>query len=124
MHSRSGFSGSPVFVFRTAGSVFAKPNTIMGGGHLIKLLGIHWGQFPERWEIKNGKARVTIEEQVIEAPEAYVEGLSGMTCLCPSSAILDLLFDPKLCRMREQYEQDLAPTFDAAPLPPRAEGSP
>ena len=41
----------------------------------MKLLGIHWGQFPEEWEIKDGKAKVRMGEHTIEAPKSSVEGV-------------------------------------------------
>lgn len=62
MHSRSGFSGSPVFVYRTLGSHFIEPGkpgqVLTGGGHYLKLLGIHWGQFPESWELKTKAQKI------------------------------------------------------------------
>lgn len=108
MHSRTGFSGSPVFVFRTPGSTFPEKDVLIVRGHMMRLLGIHWGQFPEVWEIKEGKAKVKIGEHAIEAPERYIEGLSGMTCVCPSSAILELLSDHHLRNMRNHCDQHIA----------------
>lgn len=71
MHSRSGYSGSPVFVYRTTGSIFTQPGTLTGGGHLMKLLGIHWGQFPELWELTRthtlAKREDEIEAELIRA---------------------------------------------------------
>jgi len=98
MHSRTGYSGSPVFVYRTTGSIFAKPNTIMGGGHLLKLLGVHWGQFPERWEFADARDSSSITKG------KYVTGFSGMTCVCPAVAIREVLELPELRRMRSQIE--------------------
>lgn len=97
MNSRSGFSGSPVFVYRTAGSIFAAPNTIMGGGHLLKLLGIHWGQYREKLpaELPNGTS-------------ATINGLSGMTCIAPAQAIVDLLNDTSSSKKRAEVEAALA----------------
>lgn len=103
MHSRSGYSGSPVFVYRTAGSVFSKPNTLMGGGHLMKLLGIHWGQFPERWDLVSAEVQEAAEAGLITDGQ-YVSGLSGMTCVVPSWDILDVLNCPQLVEMRALVE--------------------
>jgi hypothetical protein len=85
MHSRSGFSGSPVFVYRTFGTDLstrgeqrlrgltipqsrARPwgqgqgiygvDATFRTENMFKFLGIHWGQFPEEWEI--GKPSVAI----------------------------------------------------------------
>ena len=57
MHSRTGFSGSPVFFYRTSGSNFGEIPTNdesraeMWIGHTMHFLGLHWGQFPEEWEL-------------------------------------------------------------------------
>jgi hypothetical protein len=108
MHSRTGFSGSPVFVYRTPGAIFARKDTLMGGGHIHKLLGIHWGQFPELWELDSGKGRVADAEQSahLVLDGKYVRGLSGMTCVCPTEAILELLQAPQLQHMREHQEEE------------------
>jgi hypothetical protein len=111
MHSRSGYSGSPVFVYRTHGSIFAKEGSIMFGGHLMKLLGIHWGQFPERWELSShpssaedadsGEAELIVDGQ-------YVKGLSGMTCVVPAWDIVKTLEDPRLVDLRARVEATLS----------------
>lgn len=105
MNSRTGFSGSPVFVYRTHGSIFAAPNTIVSGGHLLKLLGIHWGQFPERWELRNGAgAAATGANDTLRVDGSYVHGLSGMTCAAPASDILRVLNSPSLVAQRTAVE--------------------
>jgi hypothetical protein len=106
MHSRSGYSGSPVFVYRTAGSMFFKGNTFLGGGHTLKLLGIHWGQFPEEWELKRGGMQPKTEHLLIVEGE-YVKGLSGMTCVSPAYAIMEVLNLPVLQNQRDQIESAL-----------------
>lgn len=109
MHSRSGYSGSPVFVYRTAGSIFAPKNSIVTGGDFIKLLGIHWGQFPERWEL-SGRATPAEDADPVEAglivDGQYVKGLSGMTCVVPAWDILGTLADPRLVSLRALAEGD------------------
>ena len=49
MHSRTGFSGSAVFVYRTPGydlsDNLAAKKVLLSGTNLFLLLGIHWGQF-------------------------------------------------------------------------------
>lgn len=107
MHSRTGYSGSPVFVYRTGGSIFAKEGTIIGGGHLMKLLGIHWGQFPELWEISGGnKSKQENEEggELLIEDGKYIKGLSGMTCVVPAFDIHELLFDARLVEQRAGVE--------------------
>ncbi|MGI8923361.1 MAG: S1 family peptidase [Fimbriimonadales bacterium] len=91
MHSRTGFSGSPVFVFRTAGSIFAGANTLVGGGHLLKLLGVHFGQFREAWDIVPHSGQ-GLEASTVELTEGMkVAGMSGMTVVCPAENLLQLL---------------------------------
>jgi hypothetical protein len=63
----------------------------------MKLLGIHWGQFPEIWQLSAGQ----IEEASLITDGKYVKGMSGMTCVCPSSAIWEVLNLPELPKMRE-----------------------
>jgi hypothetical protein len=107
MHSRTGFSGSPVFVYRTTGSYFdyadddISKNSVRFG-HIVKLLGIHWGQFPEAWEI----AQMTPPEPhaALITDGRYVKGLSGMTCVIPAEAILEVLNMPKLRKYRAEND--------------------
>lgn len=125
MHSRSGFSGSPVYVYRP-GMTMQMPFTIenpdnaipslgkdtrtishrkwgMGNNVNVRLLGVHWGQFPEMWEIRSGKAASSEAHLVTEG--SYVAGLSGMTCVVPADQILELLNCPELAAVRQALER-------------------
>ena len=137
MHSRTGFSGSPVFVYRTFGSDLTEnrknrsnsiemefdrleiePNRLSTGNpswhpqsfggrvrgssgrlktsrSLLKLLGIHWGQFPEEWELRN-KKKLSESKVPLILDGASVKGFSGMTCVIPASHILEVLNMPSL----------------------------
>lgn len=66
VHSRTGFSGSAVYVYRTFGQDLRNLGQMnFGQGHqFISILGIHWGQFPERWQIKEKKAAQTKNENI------------------------------------------------------------
>ena len=109
MHSRTGFSGSPVFAYRTLGSDLANP---LAGlkfqsfdakqaeyrheiGQLqaetkFRFLGILWGQFPKSWELNNlHKLGARREHLIIDG--AYVEGWSGMSCVIPAWQVLEVL---------------------------------
>ena len=124
MHSRTGYSGSPVFVYRTAGSRFIDPGLFVGGGHTLAILGIHWGQFPERWEIKDKSSNSTksaAEQASLIKDGKYVDGLSGMTCVVPAAAIIKLLDHPELKAMRDQNEQMIAPQMALKPDMPKPE---
>jgi hypothetical protein len=127
MHSRSGFSGSPVFVYRTLGSYFleSQPGSILtGAGHTLKLLGMHWGQFPESWELKDKPQQSLRHQAALITEGKYVEGLSGMTCVIPASQIIDVFNAPDLVQMREQLEISLQPQVDKhLKNTPKAEGS-
>ena len=96
IHSRTGFSGSPVWVYRRGGNNLTNFH-IDFKDQFLAVLGVHYAQFPERWQItratkgKSGHEGVTVEEQ-----SDYVSGMSGMTKVVPASAILELLESPKL----------------------------
>jgi hypothetical protein len=110
LHSRSGYSGSPVFIYRTHGSIFAKENNIVAGGHLMKLLGIHWGQFPELWELSRRQVSSEDADEVgreLILDGQYVRGLSGMTCVVPAWDILSTLAAPRLVEHRSRTEASL-----------------
>lgn len=58
----------------------------------MKLLGIHWGQFPEVWELENPYAsKSIIHDASLVTDGAYVKGFSGMTCVIPAVCIVKLL---------------------------------
>jgi hypothetical protein len=105
MHSRSGYSGSPVFVYRTPGNdfevvgSFVRPTPEQAlakwfDNTFFTLLGIHYGQFAEEWEggriIRQGADAVETEQL------ASVEGLSGMTLVAPADSVIALLDLPEL----------------------------
>ncbi len=96
MHSRSGFSGSPVFVYRTPGGNLAE-TVITGkidlGNNFFSLLGIHWGQFDELWESTHPNAPPN-------------KGYSGMTLVDPATGILELLDMESIKKPREKLEED------------------
>jgi hypothetical protein len=116
VHSRTGFSGSPVYVYRTTGSDLTqrvikfrevsrndsrKRTDLQPDSPLFSLLGIHWGQFPEKWELKekNELSESAKKNLIIEG--AYVEGMSGMTCVIPAWEIMRLLDMPALKKFRD-----------------------
>lgn len=101
LHSRTGFSGSPVFVYRTPGNNFDS-NMIELTERFQYLLGIHWGQFPEKWEIIMKDKLPNTESNVLITEGKYVSGLSGMTCVIPAEKILDVLNLPSLKKQREE----------------------
>jgi hypothetical protein len=124
MHSRTGHSGSPVFVYRTPGSDIASASVIAHGSYL-GILGIHWGQFPELWEIEKGAAAALQSEVgtlILEGE--YVKGLSGMACVLPAWTILEVLKMPKLIGLRRDHTKKVfEPQFGKEGLPPMPEAA-
>jgi hypothetical protein len=118
MHSRTGFSGSPVYIYRPGPTSLMThikenyPNLPKYEGHppsfrkwgignnvQVRLLGILWGQFPELWEIRDG-ANQPREAASLVIEGAYVRGFSGMSCVIPASQIHEILELPKLKSLR------------------------
>jgi len=131
MHSRTGFSGSPVFAFRTFGSdltqgafgthfdelrldfanigfmpeYYDAPSRASGSIRaptLFRFLGIHWGQFPEKWELKEKSRLKESRRKDLIVDGGYVEGMSGMTCVIPAWHIMEVLDMPVLKGPREE----------------------
>jgi hypothetical protein len=124
MHSRTGFSGSPVIVYRTLGSVFievppdAKGKMFVPGNHFISLLGILWGHFPEEWQLKNYGAGARHNAAIVRDGE-YVSGLSGMSLVCPAADIIKVLLRPEAEMMRHDFEDQHMDKIRAASLAAR-----
>jgi hypothetical protein len=123
LHSRSGFSGSPVFVYRTPGTNFAK-KTIELSERFNYLLGIHWGQFPEQWEIVRADELPKSENHALITEGKYVKGLSGMTCVIPAQKILDILNLPSFRKQRMEGDIELTKRYLTEGFPAEAESAP
>jgi hypothetical protein len=125
MHSRTGFSGSPVYVHRPGGitvitmDTFDNPNLPKLGGPKrshrkwgigndvqVRLLGILWGQFPELWEIRHQRDE-NLANAALITDGSYVNGFSGMSCVIPATQILELLSHPTLREDRSSWEQKI-----------------
>jgi hypothetical protein len=137
LHSRSGYSGSPVFVYRTPGydlEQFPKefgPDTVVltEGTKYLALLGIHFAQFPEQWEIAKGLGKKKNEESKGAVPIIqdghYIKGLSGMTCILPAWAIWEVLNLPELKGPRDEANARLVSQLASeGKMPPVAESAP
>jgi hypothetical protein len=103
VHSRTGYSGSPVFAYRTPFTDFGVPTPLANMpapySRFLVLLGVHWGAFPERWEI--GISTGPYSHSGLPANAKYVEGFSGMSLAVPAYEILEFLDMPKLKGPRE-----------------------
>jgi hypothetical protein len=133
LHSRSGYSGSPVFVYRTPQADLEPPamqrTATLGAPFqpetttFFMLLGIHFAQFPELWEVTSaGKLRHESEsKEPLLTESKYIKGLSGMTCVLPAWTIREVLNMPTLSKMREQSEADTEARFQREGYPPEPE---
>ncbi|MCG7756541.1 MAG: serine protease [Nitrosomonas sp.] len=95
MNSRTGYSGSPVFIYRTPGTNIEK--TLITGDfnlndNLFLLLGIHCSQYPDSIELKE-----------IEKGK-FVDIPSGMTLAIPSDVILDMLEYEEFVKFRKKND--------------------
>ncbi len=139
MHSRTGFSGSPVFAYRTFGSDLSnlfgesvgeielhqveadRHNRIKARNGRIKVntmfkfLGIYWGQFPEMWELKNKSQLQESRKNHLVMDGGYVEGMSGMTCVIPAWEIMEVL------EMASLKGKQKRPSASGSALAPRPE---
>ncbi|MBS0416324.1 MAG: hypothetical protein JSR66_01335 [Proteobacteria bacterium] len=109
MHSRSGYSGSPVFVYRTTGSTIGEGSVISGDDGFLYLLGVHYGQFVEYWTLQDvdesaKSTGVPAHTDAAGKNARMVRGLSGMTCVAPAWQLRDLLFHESEVKRREQLD--------------------
>jgi hypothetical protein len=105
-NSRTGFSGSPIYVYRTNNSDLellfqeAAHGRIMTYHRpMLMLLGVHIGQFREWWEYKEHGLADDADEGQMTAGQ--IRGLSGMTKVAPAWALHALLDIPKFKEERE-----------------------
>ncbi|HME23651.1 MAG TPA: trypsin-like peptidase domain-containing protein [Acetobacteraceae bacterium] len=124
MHSRGGFSGSPVYAYRTTSDdlnatlkIPSRPQTF------LVLLGISWGQFPELWQITPDGSVLQHSEQQDRylIPGKYIKGMSGITCVAPSCAILELLQHNRIQISIQQEEEKLIAQQVKTGAPPTPE---
>lgn len=127
LRSRTGYSGSPVFVYRTPvydlskmGSEFGGP-LLFAGTRLQMLLGIHWGQFPEQWEINGTLTAQQDQEASLIVSGNYVVGQSGMTCVLPAWCIKEVLDMPRLVEIRQKGDAKLRAMLGSPSTQPVAE---
>ncbi|MGO9621154.1 MAG: hypothetical protein ACLPT6_07090 [Desulfobaccales bacterium] len=125
LNSRGGYSGSPVFVYRTPGGnldeTFRTGKPFSRVLSFLNLLGIHWGQFEERYPIVSYK-QLALQQSIIKEGE-YAKGLSGMTCVIPADRILELLNIQKLKDKRIEEDALLETHFQETGYPPEPESA-
>lgn len=105
LRSRSGFSGSPVFIYRTIASDLTDFLTYSSShdrlpqktdkNRFLKLLGVHCGQYPELIEFKEQKFHKLKKEGDAEAvtleDESKLMVPSSMTVVVPAWQVTNLL---------------------------------
>ena len=98
MHSRTGFSGSPVFAYRTPGADLndAVSQNLRMGAPVLRLLGIHCGQFPESMWLKGDNPDDETSRPIV--------GYSGMTFALPAWKIQELLELDKFVTQRAEED--------------------
>ncbi|HEY1735856.1 MAG TPA: hypothetical protein VGG12_04355, partial [Methylovirgula sp.] len=134
LHSRSGYSGSPVFVYRTPQQDLdpPPPRKTPNLGLTLQpplatfflVLGIHFAQFPELWEVtSNGKLKKESDapKEPLLTDGQYIKGLSGMTCVLPAWTIRKVLNMDVLKRMRAENEAKTDETFKREGYPEEPE---
>jgi hypothetical protein len=86
-----------------------------------KLLGIHFAQFPENFDLdETGLSQVRTRTGNVPLLEgAQIKGLSGMTCVLPAWAILDVLNMPKLKDERDKKNEALSARLEREDKVPR-----
>jgi hypothetical protein len=138
LHSRSGFSGSPVFVYRTPESDLTERPSMMRtpniglayrpiattSQQMFLLLGIHFAQFPELWEVtSDGKLRHEATQEPLLTEGKFIKGLSGMTCALPAWSIVDVLNMRALRKMRTEVESKRQEHYLKEGFPPETENT-
>lgn len=125
MRSRGGFSGSPVFIYRTdttdissahlqltrpshpqfrTGFIHDRP-AVTHKDWFVGLLGIHCGQFWERVEFRKQTAEMERRgDPIVEGDNLVIQG--GMTIIAPAWEIIDLL---DLANSRTPFERPSPP---------------
>lgn len=128
MRSRTGFSGSPVALYRLPdadlSTVVAQPFVLQSGIKMraIALLGVHCGQFPDPVKVyKSPPKREREGDPIHEGDTVYIQ--SGMTIVVPAWRIIEML-DLEVFEMarrdRENRLEDAArrrPQPESVPAP-------
>lgn len=96
MRARTGYSGSPVFVYRTGTSTLSNQG-ISIGGNFLGLLGIQWGIIPDNVNDKN-----IFNNSILECNSHNANDLANMSIVCSADYILETLNIPILQNRRKE----------------------
>jgi len=128
MHSRPGFSGSPVFVYRTPDSDLTAIDEdgnftldlMRNDNSFLKFLGVHSGQFPERIEAQKAESYGQIP--INDGDKLVVP--SSMTVVVPAWRVSELLDMPIFKEQREMREKKAIKNGKPKIIPEVAEAAP
>jgi hypothetical protein len=128
MHSRTGFSGSPVFVFEYPNRVWIQDRPVLelakpgsGREERLKLFGIHCGQYSDWVKVRAVKKRAEpplwqgIGDVIKEGDEIKLPG--SMNTVVPSWRITEMLDHPDLERLRQNRDDVRRDEHDRMPRP-------
>ena len=110
MRSLAGYSGAPVFVYRTRPDLDTDPKSWVSGFEQ-RFLGIDSGHLPAMGRVLS-KDRKTPAE-----PRLWAEQNSGMATVIPAWRLTELLFDDDVVRKREESERIWRENRGAGPAP-------
>lgn len=121
IRSRTGFSGSPVFIYRTGSFdmhremhvTTTKPTPKANPNPFVKLLGVHCGQYPETIKFKVVHARSG--QSSSRESRARLEVPSSMTIVVPAWEITRMLNLRKFAERREARERRAEELFGSTP---------
>lgn len=114
MRARTGYSGSPVFVYRTQGSLFHEnlkenePKKFLVPYHFMRLLGIQWGIIGDDLSANN------FGEEIANANPQNANDLKNMSIVCPAKYILEVLNKEELKKQRDDTNKILLQQRDNA----------
>jgi len=124
--SRAGFSGSPVFVYRSPTSdlrsIWNKVPNVNSGYHfnqngniLFALLGVHCAQHWETIEVNKAKRKTSQDagDPILEGDKLRIQG--GMTIVIPAWGITELLEHSELAQKRKDRDERLTPEWKKLP---------
>lgn len=98
MRSLAGYSGAPVFVYRSRPDLNTNPDSWVTGFEQ-RLLGIDSGHLPALGRVLKEDKGAAVE------PALWAEQNSGMATVIPAWRLTELLFDEDVVRKREEGEQ-------------------
>jgi hypothetical protein len=120
--SRGGYSGSPVFVYRTPDGDLRRgrrqhPTAIImtRDNMLFALLGIHCGQFWEPAQVRKSRAAEAKGDVIHEGDVLRLQG--GMTIVVPAWRISELLDRKEFEMQRKERDERRRPLWEKLPVP-------